>query len=198
MSKEALEAYKALEDWMKNRPTSLRDVAYQHARRDLETVGQALHQERSVVDVEVLTQLDKQNIQNAIKKNGGKWRELYGIMPNVLWAWETENGKFYAPHRPTCADKYPCKQYIEISHLKAQDDGWRDKEEFEKHGTEVIGWVTNEKGFQDVTARLIYIDAPKVKNIYPVTGWYWGESEEPVKCPDLIKGVKPWPNPSTL
>jgi hypothetical protein len=27
--------------------------------------------------------------------------------------------------------------------------------------------------------------------------WHWGESEEPVKRPDLIRGCMPWPEPPT-
>lgn len=76
---------------------------------------------------------------------------------------------------------------------------WRPKEDFEKHGEEVIAWISSNKGFADVTARLFYIDLEQLPNlptnVYPITGWYWGESEDPVKRPDLINGVKDWPKP---
>ena len=77
---------------------------------------------------------------------------------------------------------------------------WQPKEDFEKSGTEVIAWLSSDKGFQDITTRLIYIENDeKFKkagvNIWPITGWYWESSEEPVKRPDLINGVVPWPEP---
>jgi len=73
---------------------------------------------------------------------------------------------------------------------------WQPKEDYEKNGFEVIGWVSSNRGFADTTARLIYIDRDAAfGNIWPVTGWYWAESEEPVKRPDLINGVIPWPEP---
>lgn len=74
-----------------------------------------------------------------------------------------------------------------------EKDGWQPCEEFEKHGTEVIAWVSSDKGFQDITAKLYYADNTVYSGVE--TGWYWYESEEPVKRPDLIKGVQPWPQP---
>ena len=78
------------------------------------------------------------------------------------------------------------------------DNEWQPKEDFEKHGTQVIAWLYSDKGFQDMTVRLLYIDlekGPAYQELYSVTGWYWGDSEEPVKRPDLINGVVPWPEP---
>ena len=69
--------------------------------------------------------------------------------------------------------------------------GWRPKEEFETNGTEVIGWLSSDKGFPDMTAHLYYVAESK----FYETGWYWNETDEPVKRPDLIKGCKPWPLP---
>lgn len=59
------------------------------------------------------------------------------------------------------------------------------KEKFEINGTEVIGWLSSNKGFEDITARLIYIN----------NAWHWADSEEPVKRPDLINGCIIWPEP---
>lgn len=80
----------------------------------------------------------------------------------------------------------------------ARGENWQPKEGFERSGTEVIGWLSSNKGFEDTTARLIYIEVDDIfkgTGIWPVTGWYWAESEEPVKRPDLINGVMPWPGP---
>jgi hypothetical protein len=63
---------------------------------------------------------------------------------------------------------------------------WQPKELFEKEGTQVIGWVSTKKGFQDTTAMLLYYGGK----------WCWGDDEEsPVKCPELLEGVIPWPGP---
>lgn len=65
---------------------------------------------------------------------------------------------------------------------------WLPKEQFQTNGTEVIGWLSSEKGFHDMTARLVFMDG----------AWHWGEGEEPVKRPDLIKGCMPWPDPPPM
>lgn len=83
---------------------------------------------------------------------------------------------------------------------RLRGSNYHPKEGFEQNGTEVIAWVSSNKGFEDITVRLYYIDldsvSEKMATEYP-KGWYWGESEELVKRPDLIKGVMPWPNPPT-
>lgn len=69
---------------------------------------------------------------------------------------------------------------------------WLPKKQFEIDGTEVIAWISSQKGFQDVTAHLHYIGP---ENKFHEAGWYWSASEELVKRPDLIHGVMPWPEP---
>lgn len=75
---------------------------------------------------------------------------------------------------------------------------WQPKEKFEKYGTRVIAWLSSDK-FKDMTAELIYIDNTdypiNVIEQYPITGWYWADSEEPVKRPDLINGCIWYPEP---
>ena len=85
---------------------------------------------------------------------------------------------------------------IQAALQMAIDDNWQPKENFEKNGEEVIAWVSSNKGFEDVIERLIYLDTGNPL-IYPDVGWYWADSEDLVKRPDLIKGVKPWPKPPT-
>ena len=63
--------------------------------------------------------------------------------------------------------------------------GWMPKESFEQEGTEVIAWLSSDKGFQDITAKLLFHKGQ----------WLWSESEDPVKRPDLIRGVILWPQP---
>lgn len=66
------------------------------------------------------------------------------------------------------------------------DSEWLPKEHFEREGAQVIGWLSTDKGFQDTTAMLIYLDGR----------WNWGDdSENPVKKPEFIEGVKAWPEP---
>lgn len=82
---------------------------------------------------------------------------------------------------------------------------WQPKERFEHNGSEVIAWMSSQKGFEDVTEKLIYIDLAEhlaseemrdvLRKHWPKDGWYWANSEELVKRPDLIKGVMPWPEP---
>tara|TARA_R110002020_G_scaffold10785_4_gene40934 strand:+ start:1861 stop:2445 length:585 start_codon:yes stop_codon:yes gene_type:complete len=83
--------------------------------------------------------------------------------------------------------------------LGAVPDGWQDEAKYRSNGNRVIAWVSSQKGFEDITAELIYIDNSdypiNVLEQYPVTGWYWAESEEHVKRVDLIKGVQPYPEP---
>lgn len=77
-------------------------------------------------------------------------------------------------------------------------DEWQPKEGFEQNGSEVIAWMSSNKGFEDITVRLYYqnVDGIGLAEEFP-RGWYWGESEELVKRPELINGVIPWPNPPT-
>ena len=82
----------------------------------------------------------------------------------------------------------------EMDMIKLHADGltvpadWLPREQFEiDGGSEVIGWLSSDKGFEDMTARLLYRDG----------AWYWADDEELVKRPDLIHGVMPWPEPPT-
>lgn len=73
-----------------------------------------------------------------------------------------------------------------ISNLLANVEAneWQPKELHEKEGTQVVGWLTTDQGFQDVTVILLYTDGR----------WCWGDDEEdPVKQQDMILGVKLWP-----
>jgi len=84
-----------------------------------------------------------------------------------------------------------------MSNTRPED--WKPKEDYEKDGTQIIGWVSSPIGFDDVTARLIYIEYnDNHKKTFPITGWYWADSEEVVKRPDLINGVIPWPEPPPI
>lgn len=65
-------------------------------------------------------------------------------------------------------------------------------------GTEVIFWVSSEKGFPDQTANFFFMpDTELNRKVYgdKVGCWYWSESEEPLKRPDLVKGWKIYPQP---
>lgn len=60
---------------------------------------------------------------------------------------------------------------------------WEPKEKYEIDDCEVIAWIASNKGFNDCTAKLFYLDC----------NWWWSESSDVVKRPDLIRGVVPWP-----
>lgn len=62
---------------------------------------------------------------------------------------------------------------------------WQHKSLFEYQGSRVIAWMSSDKGFEDITTELIYQEG----------AWHWAESEDPVKRPDLIKGVQKYPEP---
>lgn len=76
--------------------------------------------------------------------------------------------------------------------LQTKIEDWLPKEQFETNGTEVIAWISSQKGFQDITAQLYYISRD---NTFHEPGWYWSQSGDIVKRPDLIQGVQPWPQP---
>ena len=66
-------------------------------------------------------------------------------------------------------------------------------------GTEVLLWVSSEKGFEDCVASFYYVTkemADQCQAIYYVgEGWYWIDSESPLKRPDLVRGWKEYPEP---
>ena len=84
---------------------------------------------------------------------------------------------------------------LETIKAALQMTDWKPKEEYEIHGQEVIGWITNDDG-DNTTARLWYTckKAPEHMTQWE-PGWYWAETEEIVKRQDLIRGVIPWPEP---
>lgn len=103
-------------------------------------------------------------------------------MPKEIWA-------HYETYKPEThvGSYFDCQVCSTLAQKYIRADlvpQWMPKEDFEKDGQEVIAWLSSNKGFEDITAKLFYSD-----------GWYWSESEEPVKRPDLIKGVQPWPQP---
>lgn len=66
-------------------------------------------------------------------------------------------------------------------------DGWKPLETAPRDGTELIFWVSSEKGFQDITANFYFHDG----------AWWWTSTEERLKRPDLVKGWMIYPQPPT-
>ena len=65
---------------------------------------------------------------------------------------------------------------------------WQSFETAPKDGTELIFWVSSQKGFQDTTA-----------NFYFSKGqWWWADTEDVLKRPDLVNGWMLYPQPPTL
>lgn len=97
---------------------------------------------------------------------------------------------------PTYQDMATARKTVDVLIQQRLINLWQDKEKFEQGGTEVIAWLSSDV-FQDQIANLIYIDntyyPANLLEHYPITGWYWAHSEEPVKRPDLINGVIPYP-----
>jgi len=87
--------------------------------------------------------------------------------------------------------------FLMASHtILVYDRRWKPFDTAPTDGTEVIFWVSSEKGFQDCTAIFYYISEEQSKTfnaIYPKSGWYWSDSQEPLKRPDLIRGWKEYP-----
>ena len=65
---------------------------------------------------------------------------------------------------------------------------WQPFETAPKEGTELIFWVSSEKGFQDTTANFYFAEGQ----------WWWADTEEVLKRPDLVNGWMWYPQPSTL
>ena len=65
---------------------------------------------------------------------------------------------------------------------------WQPLETAPMDGTALIFWVSSQKGFQDTTA-----------NFYFSKGqWWWADTEEVLKRPDLVNGWMLYPQPPTL
>ena len=77
-------------------------------------------------------------------------------------------------------------------------------DEAPKDGTELIFWVSSDKGFEDQTANFFYVDFEKhfkgKRNMFEFAypdgdGWYWSHSGDKLKRPDLVKGWMIYPQP---
>jgi hypothetical protein len=85
-------------------------------------------------------------------------------------------------------------------HIAKEELVWnRDLNEAPKDGTELIFWLSSDKGFEDQTANFVYVSIPNVPSIkarFPnSSGWYWVNSEDILKRPDLVKGWMVYPQP---
>ena len=65
---------------------------------------------------------------------------------------------------------------------------WQPLETAPKDGTELIFWVSSQKGFQDTTANFYFSEGQ----------WRWADTEEVLKRPDLVNGWMLYPQPPTL
>ena len=65
---------------------------------------------------------------------------------------------------------------------------WHPFETAPKDGTELIFWVSSQKGFQDTTANFYFSEGQ----------WRWADTEAVLKRPDLVNGWMLYPQPPTL
>lgn len=86
-----------------------------------------------------------------------------------------------------------------MAHQRNEERKWgEDINDAPQDGTEVIFWVSSEKGFPDQTSNFFFMpDTDLNRKVYgdKVGCWYWSESEEPLNRPDLVKGWKIYPQP---
>lgn len=69
-------------------------------------------------------------------------------------------------------------------------------DEAPKYGTEVIFWISSDKGFPDQTATFYYLPSSEFNlKLGRPEGWYWSDSEDILKRPDLVKGWIIYPQP---
>lgn len=66
---------------------------------------------------------------------------------------------------------------------------WQPISTAPRDGREIIAWLSSDKGFQDATANILYVEE--------WGGWCWASSTDPIKRPDLIHGWKEYPEPPT-
>ena len=64
---------------------------------------------------------------------------------------------------------------------------WQSFETAPKDGTELIFWISSQKGFQDTTANFYFAEGQ----------WWWANTEEVLKRPDLVNGWMMYPQPPT-
>ena len=64
---------------------------------------------------------------------------------------------------------------------------WQPFETAPKDGSELIFWVSSQKGFQDTTANFYFADGQ----------WWWADTEDVLKRPNLVNGWMRYPQPPT-
>lgn len=76
-----------------------------------------------------------------------------------------------------------------LNHVRLMSENakerWRPIESAPKNGSTIIGWVSSENGFKDMSALFYY------RNDL----WHWEGDNEPIKRQDLIHGWQPFPQP---
>lgn len=87
--------------------------------------------------------------------------------------------------------------FLMASHaMLVHERKWKAFEDAPTDGTEVLFWVSSQKGFQDTVAPFYYVTkemADLCSFVYSDEGWHWSETEEPLKRPDLVRGWKEYP-----
>ncbi len=84
------------------------------------------------------------------------------------------------------ADNVPVARRLIRDVTKGLDGaGWQPLRTAPKDGTELIFWVSSQKGFEDITANFYFRDR----------AWRWAENDERLKRPDLVNGWMFYPQP---